>query len=70
MAVTNCHGRKLHCVVTHPVHLALLADTLSQNLSHGPQFPFMINTVLYVTFCVHMYEVCAESSELQSAGSF
>jgi len=61
MAVTSHHGRKLHCIVTHPVHLALLAEHLVTKLVQWPQFPFMINA----TFCVHIYEVCAESFELQ-----
>jgi hypothetical protein len=59
------HGRKLHCIVTHPVHLALLAEHFVTKLVWWPQFPFMSSAVLCVTFCVHKYEVCAESSELQ-----
>jgi len=36
MAVTNRHGRKLQCIVTHPVHLAMLAEHFVTKLVWSP----------------------------------
>jgi hypothetical protein len=65
MAVTNHHGRKLYCIVTHTICLALLPEHFVTKPVWCPQYPFMISAVLCVTFCVPMCEVCAEGSELQ-----